>query len=85
MVDISDLVADKIHGTRTGMGLKQLAQVVLNVNVAKPREVTMSRWDAEWLSFQQIQYACIDAFLSYEIGKTLIPLPSIPRSTTSNK
>ncbi|CAO2822364.1 unnamed protein product [Amaranthus hypochondriacus] len=81
VVDIADLVVDKIHGTRTGMGLKELAQVVLNVNVAKPRAVTMSRWDAEWLSYQQIQYACIDAFLSYEIGKTLISLPSIPRST----
>ncbi|CAO2822362.1 unnamed protein product [Amaranthus hypochondriacus] len=78
VVDIADLFADKIRGTRTGMGLKELAQVVLNVNVAKPREVTMSKWDAEWLSYQQIQYACIDAFLSYEIGKILIALPSIP-------
>lgn len=53
-------------------GLKNLASVVLGLEILKPKRVTMSRWDAEWLTYEQIQYACVDAYLSSEIGKKLI-------------
>ncbi|KAB1223004.1 Werner Syndrome-like exonuclease [Morella rubra] len=52
-------------------GLKQLAWVVLGKDIQKPRRVTMSRWDSEWLNHAQVQYACVDAFLSSEIGRSL--------------
>ncbi|CAM8933630.1 unnamed protein product [Rhodiola kirilowii] len=52
-------------------GIKILARDLLGKEIVKPKRVTMSRWDTEWLSHAQVQYACLDAFLSYEIGKVL--------------
>ncbi|PIA60997.1 hypothetical protein AQUCO_00300487v1 [Aquilegia coerulea] len=53
-------------------GLKEMTKVVLDMEIQKPKRVTMSRWDVEWLTYAQVQYACVDAFLSFEIGKKLI-------------
>ncbi|KAL2895771.1 Werner Syndrome-like exonuclease [Bienertia sinuspersici] len=77
VVDLGELAVQKIAGVKKGMGLKELSKVVLGVEVLKPKNVTLSRWDYEWLSYAQIQYACIDAFLSFQIAHTLIPLPSV--------
>lgn len=52
-------------------GLKELARVVLGEEIEKPRRVTMSRWDNRWLTAQQVQYACLDAYLSFAIANTL--------------
>ncbi|XP_043721144.1 Werner Syndrome-like exonuclease [Telopea speciosissima] len=59
-------------------GLKELTREVLGKEIGKPKKVTMSRWDAEWLTYDQVQYVCLDAFLSFKIGKSLImdcPVP----------
>ncbi|KAL2937554.1 Werner Syndrome-like exonuclease, partial [Bienertia sinuspersici] len=61
-----ELVVQKIVGVKRGAWLKELSKVVLRL-----------RWNFEWLSCAQIQYACIDAFLSFWIAHTLIPLLSI--------
>ncbi|KAF5766786.1 putative DNA helicase [Helianthus annuus] len=53
-------------------GIKSLAERVLGKEVNKPKWVTMSKWDQQWLKPAQVQYACVDAFLSFEIGKVLI-------------
>ena len=53
-------------------GLKGLTRWVLGKDFAKPKYVTMSRWDNGWLTLAQVQYACVDAFLSFEIGRSLI-------------
>ncbi|KAK8947626.1 hypothetical protein KSP40_PGU021432 [Platanthera guangdongensis] len=53
------------------MGLKALAEEIVGVQVSKPNSVTMSRWDQEVLTLDQIMYACLDAFLSFEIGRRL--------------
>ncbi|KAL2480809.1 Polynucleotidyl transferase [Abeliophyllum distichum] len=52
-------------------GLKKLAHDVLGKEVVKPRRVTMSRWDDLHLSLDQVKYACLDAFISFEIGRVL--------------
>ncbi|PHU06168.1 hypothetical protein BC332_26990 [Capsicum chinense] len=52
-------------------GLKTLCGVVLGREMEKPGHVTMGRWDNEWLDMAQVQYACVDAFVSFEIGKCL--------------
>ncbi|PIA61002.1 hypothetical protein AQUCO_00300491v1 [Aquilegia coerulea] len=52
--------------------LKDLAREVLGLVVEKPKRITVSRWDAPQLTFDQIQYASIDAYLSFEIGKMLM-------------
>jgi len=44
---------------------------VLGVAVEKPQWITRSRWDDRRLTKEQVQYATIDAFLSYEIGRQL--------------
>ncbi|KAH6832516.1 hypothetical protein C2S53_008188 [Perilla frutescens var. hirtella] len=52
-------------------GLKTLATLVLRKEVEKPQNVTLSRWDARRLTAEQVQYACVDAFVSLQIGKAL--------------
>lgn len=53
-------------------GLKGLARKVLGKEIKKPKGITMSQWDTQVLTPKQVQYACIDVFLSFEIGKILI-------------
>lgn len=73
MADVRALAAEK-YGVRElrNAGLKILAMRVLGKEIRKPMGVTMSRWDNQWLTPAQVQYACIDAFLSFEIGRILI-------------
>lgn len=71
-VDIR-VLASNVYDPREcrNAGLKGLARVVLCLEIEKPRSVTMSDWENHPLSVDQVQYACIDAFLSFEIGKAL--------------
>lgn len=71
-VDLAHLAADQ-WGSRNlrNAGLKGLAWEVLGIEIDKPRRVTLSRWDNRYLAYDQIQYACIDAFISFEIGRHL--------------
>ncbi|KAF6170852.1 hypothetical protein GIB67_015804 [Kingdonia uniflora] len=72
-VDLRGLAAEKMGVKELKKaGLKGLAKEVLGIEVEKPKRVTMSRWDSEYLDYAQIQYACVDAFLSFEIGRRLI-------------
>ncbi|CAL5422995.1 unnamed protein product [Camellia sinensis] len=70
-VDLRSLAADCGMIELRNVGLKNLAIEVLGKEVEKPKRITMSRWDNEWLYPKQVQYACIDAFLSLEIGRCL--------------
>ena len=38
----------------------------------KPRHVTMSNWEKRQLDVAQVQYACIDAYVSYKLGERLL-------------
>ncbi|KAL8227441.1 hypothetical protein R6Q59_000073 [Mikania micrantha] len=71
--DLRTLAADAF-GVRelNNAGIKELTSRVLGVEMNKPMSITMSRWDDQLLTQAQVQYACIDAFLSSEIGKILI-------------
>ncbi|KAK6120439.1 hypothetical protein DH2020_045817 [Rehmannia glutinosa] len=53
-------------------GLKQLANLVLGKEMQKPKRVTLSNWASSWLMDKQVRYACLDAFVSFEIGRNLI-------------
>ncbi|KAL5729211.1 exodeoxyribonuclease I [Ranunculus cassubicifolius] len=53
-------------------GLMGLGKEILGWEIEKPKNVTMSNWENERLSDEQIQYACVDAYLSYSIGQCLI-------------
>ncbi|KAI5659672.1 hypothetical protein M9H77_28465 [Catharanthus roseus] len=71
-VDLRNLAAEKYDlKSLKNAGLKELARVVLEKEIEKPKWVTMSKWDNLWLIPNQVQYACVDAFVSFEIGKRL--------------
>ncbi|KAH7556843.1 hypothetical protein ACOSP7_026115 [Xanthoceras sorbifolium] len=71
-VDLRGLAAEALEMVSLrNAGLKSLAREVLGLEISKPRAITMSRWDHRWLNAAQIQYACLDAFVSFEIGRTL--------------
>lgn len=79
--DLRSLAADKLGSKELkSAGIKKLAEVALGLVVNKPKRVTMSRWDQPWLAHDQVQYATIDAYLSFEIGRFLISPP--PPSST---
>ncbi|KAH0721052.1 hypothetical protein KY290_006678 [Solanum tuberosum] len=66
-VDLRDLADYNLRNA----GLKTLCQVVLGREMEKPRHVTIGRWDNECLDSDQVQYACVDAFVSFEIGRCM--------------
>ncbi|XP_004514485.1 3'-5' exonuclease-like [Cicer arietinum] len=71
-VDLRNLAADVFNDRdmlRTG--IKTLAQRVLGKVVEKPQRITRSRWDNQWLNEDQVKYATIDAYVSFEIGRRL--------------
>ncbi|KAL8467672.1 hypothetical protein ACS0TY_031065 [Phlomoides rotata] len=76
-VDLGELAAAK-YGQRKlkNSGLKGLASLVMEKEVAKPKNVTMSRWDNPWLTPSQVRYACVDAYVSFEIGRILMDSPA---------
>ncbi|KAG5551937.1 hypothetical protein RHGRI_010142 [Rhododendron griersonianum] len=71
-VDLRWLAARELRDRQLrNVGLVKLAREVLGKEFVKPRHVTLSDWDDVWLSREQIQYACVDAFVSFEIGRCL--------------
>ncbi|CAJ2670654.1 unnamed protein product [Trifolium pratense] len=70
-LELRTLATQRLGEYVRGAGLKTLAAHVLGKDIEKPRRITMSRWDNFKLTPQQVQYACIDAFASFEIGRIL--------------
>ncbi|XP_055816355.1 3'-5' exonuclease-like [Solanum dulcamara] len=52
-------------------GLKDLGKEIAGIEIEKPKSVTISAWDQRWLSPNQICYACLDAYLSFQVGRVL--------------
>ncbi|CAL4948340.1 unnamed protein product [Urochloa decumbens] len=71
-VDVAELVADNIDPDLRNAGLNAIASAVMGATVDKPQRVRTGRWDAYELSDEQIKYACIDAFVSFEVGRKLL-------------
>ncbi|KAK7294619.1 hypothetical protein RJT34_17508 [Clitoria ternatea] len=72
-LDLRSLAFDKLGDPQMkNAGIKKLGLLVLGLNVQKPKNVTMSRWDQPLLTPRQIEYAALDAFVSLEIGLRLI-------------
>ncbi|XP_026378279.1 Werner Syndrome-like exonuclease [Papaver somniferum] len=72
-IDLRTLAAEKLDFEELeGTGLKGLAFTVLRRDLPKPKNVTLSRWDASLLTYRQIQYACLDAFVSFKLGIVLM-------------
>ncbi|CAL5192157.1 unnamed protein product [Lathyrus oleraceus] len=71
-VDLRNLAADVLNDREMlRTGIKSLAQRVMGKSIQKPKRVSMSRWDNVWLNAEQVKYATVDAFVSFEIGRRL--------------
>jgi len=71
LVDIRDVVEEK-KGWSRQLLMEMLAEDLLGLkDVTKPAWVGRSDWDASWLEEEQVQYASIDVFLLFRMGKTL--------------
>ncbi|XP_057476847.1 3'-5' exonuclease-like [Actinidia eriantha] len=71
LLDIRDVAAD-LRGYSKQLSMETLAELILGLEgVTKPISVGMSDWEAYWLDEDQIQYACLDAFVSFSLGKAL--------------
>ncbi|XLU46893.1 Werner Syndrome-like exonuclease [Arachis ipaensis] len=71
-VDLRDLAENVLgESEMKRAGLKSLAERVLGLEIEKPKRISRSRWDNAWLTAEQVQYACIDAFVSFEVGRML--------------
>ena len=46
-------------------GMKELAETILGMKMEKPKKVVESEWDVKELRDDQVEYACIDAFVSF--------------------
>ncbi|KAK1608908.1 hypothetical protein QYE76_032581 [Lolium multiflorum] len=72
-IDLRGLAARAMHRPELAKaGLKGIASAVLGANIEKPQKVRVGPWDVYRLSDEQINYACIDAFASFEIGRKLL-------------
>lgn len=52
-------------------GLKKLAYKIMRVQIQRPKMVILGNWGKRVLSKKQIEYATIDAFVSFEIGRMI--------------
>jgi ribonuclease D len=72
-VDLAELAADATGcEDLRNAGLKAIVSFVMGANVDKPRRVRLGPWDDYELSHEQVEYACIDAFVSFEVGRKLL-------------
>ncbi|KAL3743768.1 hypothetical protein ACJRO7_018954 [Eucalyptus globulus] len=72
VVDLRGLAVGRWRNPSLGyMGLKKLVKVVLRKDLEKPKEITLSHWDEKTLTARQVEYACLDAFVTFELGMAL--------------
>ncbi|KAI3876456.1 hypothetical protein MKX03_030273 [Papaver bracteatum] len=72
-IDLRTSAAEKLDFEELeATGLKGLAFTVLRRDLPKPKNVTLSRWDESFSTYRQIQYACLDAFVSFKLGIVLM-------------
>ena len=72
MVDLRTLAATTLGKPALGeAGLQTLVFEVMGVRMEKPHHVRVSAWDARKLTYDQLKYACVDAFASFEVGRSL--------------
>lgn len=57
---------------KLGLGLKEYAKEVLDLNMERPESLGMSDWEKRDLDMCQISYACVDAYVSYRLGEKVL-------------
>ncbi|KAJ1689631.1 hypothetical protein LUZ63_013786 [Rhynchospora breviuscula] len=71
--DLRDLAAKKTGQLDMKQwGLQRLVRKFMGVDMEKPRSVQVSDWGRRVLEPEQIEYAVLDAFASFEVGRKLV-------------
>ncbi|XLU26821.1 Werner Syndrome-like exonuclease [Arachis ipaensis] len=52
--------------------LEDLCSGLLGLSMKKPKLVSLNNWDVRVLSIEQVEYACIDAYVSWKLGHKLL-------------
>ncbi|XP_058741793.1 uncharacterized protein LOC131614188 [Vicia villosa] len=74
-VDLRTLAAEKMSDKALNFaGLKRLALRVAGIEIEKPKKITLSNWSNFPLTLKQVEYASLDAFISFEVGRLLFLL-----------
>ncbi|KAL0290109.1 UNVERIFIED_CONTAM: hypothetical protein Sangu_2588400 [Sesamum angustifolium] len=62
----------RLEGCSRGASMESLAAKILGMDGVEKKEwVGRSAWDETWLSEEQVEYACVDAFLCFLMAKAL--------------
>ncbi|KAK7350664.1 hypothetical protein VNO77_09522 [Canavalia gladiata] len=70
--DVATVARTQCPGRFSSLGLKYLAKELADLDMKKSKEICTSKWESKELTQDQIEYACIDAYASYKIGKKLL-------------
>ncbi|TYH82690.1 hypothetical protein ES332_D02G079000v1 [Gossypium tomentosum] len=71
VVDARHVAAER-NGLSPQLSMEKLAEILLGApDVRKPQSIGVSNWNDYRLSLEQIQYACVDAYVSFELGRVL--------------
>ncbi|KAI3903829.1 hypothetical protein MKW92_036276 [Papaver armeniacum] len=69
LINMSDIVD---LGPHFESSRNNLARFVLGIGgLRRHRPLMMSNWRAEYLTFNQVQYAVVDAYVSFQVGRIL--------------
>ena len=49
------------------VSLEKIAKKVAKIKLNKDKSVSLSLWESPYLSHEQIKYACLDAYASFEV------------------
>ncbi|KAK1316863.1 hypothetical protein QJS10_CPA05g00161 [Acorus calamus] len=75
VVELGNL-ASRVYGKAEyeKYGLADLASMIAGVRVEKPQHVRVGDWSVGLLDEEQIEYATVDAYASFAVGKVLMGL-----------
>ncbi|KAL3752218.1 hypothetical protein ACJRO7_012950 [Eucalyptus globulus] len=72
-VDLAKLAARETNRRELRRaGLATLVRELKGRDLKIPQGITLSKWDARWLSPRQVKYACADAYYSFRLGHLLL-------------
>ncbi|KAK1387468.1 3'-5' exonuclease domain-containing protein [Heracleum sosnowskyi] len=71
LIDVRHVAAEK-RGIASQVSMERLAEMILGMDgLDKPEEIGRSNWNVSLLSHKQVVYACVDAFVSFCLGRDL--------------
>ncbi|KAK4415778.1 hypothetical protein Salat_2685200 [Sesamum alatum] len=75
VTDLNELITRSVSANdgseNRHMGLSKMALAILGKEMMKPEQVKLSKWDSFILDLDQVEYATINAFVSFQIASAL--------------